>query len=356
VGGEAAEIGTTVALNADVEGAMSATSTEEAQQHLVGNGFDTHPDRDARAFVRWSIGAAVAILAHGLVGTLMLRWPTEVDAAAPTATIVIELSPVVSAPQVQETQTPPVPEQVQAENSSDKVKEIEEEPRVIEETFEPKLEMFEPRLEMVPVQLSEARRDVERVEPPSQKAPIVVIEEKSEVELPRLAQENDGKQTDAPRVDAAGNKPHEQKAQPKPVKPAPNKPQGQAPNRTATKRQMARARAATTSQAPAASTPSNSDALPNWRSQIIGILERNKRYPPEAEARQEHGVSNLAFSLNRQGRVTSARIAGSSGSSALDAETLSLVHRVQPFPPPPPEVVGAQVSLIVAIRYNPRSM
>jgi protein TonB len=146
----------------------------------------------------------------------------------------------------------------------------------------------------------------------------------------------------------------DQTAQPKLVKPVTNKPQKRALNAPTTKQQTALAREAATPQAPALSTPSNSNALPNWKSQIMGILERNKRYPPEAEARQEHGISNLAFSLNRQGHVISAHIAASSGSSALDAETLSLVHRAQPFPPPPPEVGGAQISLVVPIRYTSR--
>jgi TonB family protein len=88
-------------------------------------------------------------------------------------------------------------------------------------------------------------------------------------------------------------------------------------------------------------------------SQIMGILRSNTHYPPEAKARHEEGVSNIAFSLNRQGHLTSARIARSSGSPALDADALGLVRRVQPFPPPPPEVVGAQnqITLNAPIRY-----
>jgi periplasmic protein TonB len=339
-------------VNAGVEGAMIAISTEETRRHSVGNGFNPAQfHKNSRAFVFWSVGAAASILAHGFVATLLLRWPVQADAVTPAGTIVIDLSPVVAAPEVREMQTPPVPDQVQAESPSDKLREIEEEPKVVGETFEPKLDMVEPRPQVVPLQPSKAQRDVDQLESPSQKAPIVVVEDNSEAELPRLVPENDGKQTDAPRPEARDEKPHEQTAQPKPAKPSPNKPQRQVPNRTVTRPQLAQAREETTSRAPAVSTPSNSDALPSWRSQVIGILERNKRYPAEAEARQEHGVSSLAFSLNRQGRVTSARIAGSSGSSALDAETLALVRRVQPFPPPPPEVGGAQISLVVAIRY-----
>jgi periplasmic protein TonB len=338
---------------------MSARRVGEAQESAESGAGLAHPGEDRRAFVRWSVCAAAAILAHGLAGAAMLRWQTEADAVAPTATIVIELSPLVTAPKVLELETPPTPEQVQAESSTEKVveKDFEEERQAVEEAFVPKLEMVEPRLEprpeTEPLQPREARQevDIQHVEAPSQTPPIVVVEGKSETELAPPKQ-NDAKQIDAPLSILAGDKPHERTAQPKGDKPAPNKPQQkQAPDRTASKPQFAQARQAATSQAPAASTPSNSNALPNWRSQIVSILERNKRYPAEAQARQEHGVSRLAFTLNRQGHVTSAHIAGSSGSAALDAETLALVRRVQPFPPPPPEVAGTQISLVVAMRY-----
>ena len=66
----------------------------------------------------------------------------------------------------------------------------------------------------------------------------------------------------------------------------------------------------------------NSDALPNWKSQLVARLERYKRYPSEAQARGEHGVAQLAFSVDRSGGVHHARIVRSSGSSLLDRETL----------------------------------
>jgi protein TonB len=48
--------------------------------------------------------------------------------------------------------------------------------------------------------------------------------------------------------------------------------------------------------------------------------------------------------------VTS-RIAQSSGSASLDAETLALIGRAQPFPPPPADITEEQLSFVVAIRY-----
>ena len=96
----------------------------------------------------------------------------------------------------------------------------------------------------------------------------------------------------------------------------------------------------------------NSDALPNWKTQLVAKLERNKRYP--SEARGDQGIAQLAFSVDRQGGVHNARIVRSSGSSVLDHETLALVQRAQPLPPPPPEVSGAQIPIVVPIRYNAR--
>jgi periplasmic protein TonB len=89
-----------------------------------------------------------------------------------------------------------------------------------------------------------------------------------------------------------------------------------------------------------------------WRSQIVTILEHNKRYPADARARGEHGVTRLAFSIDGNGRLLSSRIVASSGSAALDAETLELVRRAQPFPPPPPELAGSE--LTVPLNFNIR--
>jgi len=109
--------------------------------------------------------------------------------------------------------------------------------------------------------------------------------------------------------------------------------------------------------APATSAPQPSRArmaVPTWKTQIVAILERNKRYPPGARARREQGVAQLAFSIDRQGHVLSSRIVTSSGSSALDEETLALVQRSQPFPAPPPELADAEISFTVPVRYNIR--
>jgi protein TonB len=96
----------------------------------------------------------------------------------------------------------------------------------------------------------------------------------------------------------------------------------------------------------------NPDALPSWKSALVARLERYKRYPPEAQSRGEQGIVQLAFSVDRSGGVHQPHIVRSSGSTVLDRETLALAERVSPMPPPPPEVAGAQIPIVVPIRYN----
>jgi protein TonB len=102
--------------------------------------------------------------------------------------------------------------------------------------------------------------------------------------------------------------------------------------------------------APAPGAGMRSAALPNWQSALMARLERAKRYP--ADARGERGVALLAFRVDRQGGVHGARIARSSGSVALDRETLALAMRAQPLPPPPPELTGSHIPVTVPLRYN----
>ncbi len=98
----------------------------------------------------------------------------------------------------------------------------------------------------------------------------------------------------------------------------------------------------------------NPNALPNWKSELVARLERYKRYPAEAQARGEFGVAQLAFSVDRNGGVHNARIVRSSGSASLDHATLTLIERAQPLPPPPPDIHGAQIAIVVPIRYSMR--
>jgi protein TonB len=98
--------------------------------------------------------------------------------------------------------------------------------------------------------------------------------------------------------------------------------------------------------------PDNPTAIPTWKTQIVALLERNKRYPQAAQSRREQGVAQVFFSLDRNGRVIDSRVVRSSGASSLDEEALALLRRAQPFPAPPRELRGDHVDLTVPIRFN----
>jgi periplasmic protein TonB len=96
-------------------------------------------------------------------------------------------------------------------------------------------------------------------------------------------------------------------------------------------------------ETPAVMQPARAVAtIATWRSQVLTILEHNKRYPATARARDEQGVTQFGFRIDADGHLMSRRIVKSSGSAALDAETLALLERAQPYPPPPPDFAGQE--------------
>jgi protein TonB len=100
--------------------------------------------------------------------------------------------------------------------------------------------------------------------------------------------------------------------------------------------------------------PRSSNAIPTWKTKIVALLERNKRYPPAAQVRREHGVAQVFFSIDRQGNLIESRVLRSSGAVTLDEEALALLQRAQPFPAPPAEMAGVHVDLTVPIWFHLR--
>jgi protein TonB len=83
-------------------------------------------------------------------------------------------------------------------------------------------------------------------------------------------------------------------------------------------------------------------------------IERHKGYPAAAQARHETGVVQIAFTIDRQGKVITSRIARSSRSAALDQETIDTLRRAQPFPLPPANMPGDTFEFTVPIRFKVR--
>jgi len=99
----------------------------------------------------------------------------------------------------------------------------------------------------------------------------------------------------------------------------------------------------------AAGAAASPAAVASWKSELIAQLNRHKRYPPGAA---RDGTSLVAFSVNRSGSVTAARLARSSGDTTLDQEAVSLPRRASPLPPPPEGMPARSIALTVPIHFE----
>jgi periplasmic protein TonB len=90
--------------------------------------------------------------------------------------------------------------------------------------------------------------------------------------------------------------------------------------------------------------------LTSWRAAIAAHLNQHKRYPGSGA-----GISTITFSVDRSGKVLSARLLRSSGNAALDAEAVAMARRASPLPKPPADIAGDNLSLTVPVRFSQTS-
>lgn len=256
--------------------------------------------QDRGELLRWVLCGATVVFLHGAVTAAMVNWNDD-DASEPTAAMVVDLSPFPTAPPESVTDLPPGPAQVEAEASPQTpVSEVKEQVEERPETAQSQ----ELQPELAPAVNPEVALDTSPPKP----------EQKIE-----LQQEN---QVPAPETTAPPEMPAVETAE------------------------------VAAAQVQGPPTIDSSNAIPKWRNSVAALLERNKRYP--ADARNDRGIAQIAFSIDRQGRVMSSRIVTTSGSPALDREALEMIKRSQPFPPPPATMQGTEVSLTVPVRFNLR--
>jgi protein TonB len=100
-------------------------------------------------------------------------------------------------------------------------------------------------------------------------------------------------------------------------------------------------------------SPSAEDraALRTWQGAILAHFEKHKRYPRAARVHRQQGESRVRFVMDRRGRVLFAELEQSAGYRLLDVESLELIERVQPLPPPPSDLQGDRFDLVVPIRF-----
>ena len=278
----------------------------------------------APATLRWSACFVVAFGIHiAGAAALMARWHSDSDQIASAPVVMIDLAPVAVAPQTVETDMPPDTVERQFQ-SGEKPTPDKPEEEVVETLPTPQLEK--------PVEVAKAEPE------PVQEEPVEVEPEPVKAEIAMLP---------PPRpVEKIEEKKKEKKKEVK-KKPRPR-------HASLASAPSAADQVASRAAAPNAGAARDSNAVPNWRSRLISTLERHKRYPSEAQSRGDRGVVRLAFSVDRSGSVHNARVVGSSGSSVLDRETLDMISRASPLPPPPDEVPGARIMVVVPIAYHIR--
>ena len=158
---------------------------------------------------------------------------------------------------------------------------------------------------------------------------------------------------DAPSPPAEKPRPVVEEAEiPQPVPAPPSPPEEQEPAPDTTAPPVAPAPPGDDPAAPTEGVPAaSSDDVLDWQSQILGHLDRHKRYPSDAARRGLEGVPYVRFALDREGRVVFVRLERSCGVAALDEEAVALVHRAQPFPAPPADVPGDAIELVAPVEF-----
>jgi protein TonB len=90
----------------------------------------------------------------------------------------------------------------------------------------------------------------------------------------------------------------------------------------------------------------------SWESELAAHIRRYATYP--ANGSRESGTVRVGISIDRNGRLLSRRLAGSSGSSMLDNAAMAVIERAQPYPRFPPGMAQAQIALTIPLHLRPQ--
>jgi periplasmic protein TonB len=266
------------------------------QQHL----------REARALrlMRWAGAVMLVVLLHGAGGALAIyQWPEQETDADPNGAFILELAPVPTAPPMQQHN---LAYGALAQEQAETVMPTEE--------IKEKAEIATP-----PVDDSPLAPD-----------PEVALPKPKEVE-------------DIEEKEAVEEQQQEQKAQPQTYTPAATA--TAPPPIEAERGDKLAARHAGLSTKP-------SQAELDWHKSLVRQINRHKEYPRAARRQGAEGTVHVVFTLDRSGKVLSARLRDSSGFGLLDEEAIAVLERASPFPPPPAEMAGLAMKLILPITFN----
>ena len=274
------------------------------------NAFALHDVTDQAAVRRWGASAFAIVAAHAALIALTMNWYTQRPVPGVSLpAIMVDMAPVSSAPQPTPMDLAPGPVMQQADASPPESAAAE----AVQEQIAPTPPQEKPEVVAPPEQRVEMKPATEPVKPVPEAKPTPV--------KPKVVRAEAKKPTDAPP----------------------------APRTTASPKAERQAPAAS-----AVSSGASAAALASYRQMVAAHLQRFKQYPPAAKAAGQQGTARVSFTLSRSGAVLSVGLGGSSGHSALDAETLAMVRRAQPFPAFPADVKQSSMPFSAPVAFTVR--
>lgn len=266
-----------------------------------------HDVSDQAEIRRWGMSALAIVAAHAALIALAMNWTTQRPSPGVSLPVImVDMAPVSSSPQPTAMDLAPGPV-MQAVDASPPEAATQQ---TIEEQIAPTPPQEKPEVAAPPEQKQAA---------PPKPEPAKLIPDQKPIPVKRKVTRPEAK---------------------KPVDAAP------APRTTAAPRAER--------QAPAASVVSagaSAAAVASYKQMVAAHLQRFKQYPLGAKAAGQQGTARVSFTLGRGGQVLSAGLGGSSGHSALDAETLAMVRRAQPFPSFPSDVKQGSMSFSAPVAF-----
>lgn len=257
-----------------------------------------------RRMQRWaSVSLAVALVHVGGGALAIYHWPEEPTSADPSGAFVVEMAPVVAAPRMERLNMAIGPRSVESPPTVTPTQEV----------------LKASQVETVDLDPAPLAPDPEVVLPKPQ--PLDEIDEVEAEEQPQPEQLAQVQSTSASLLDAA----------PPPIE----------------------AQVAEKATAPSVGLSNkHSQAELNWHKSLVRHINRHKKYPRAARREGKEGSAGVAFTLDRSGKVLSAKLTNSSGSTDLDAEAVAVLERASPFPAPPADVARASISLRLPIKFQ----
>jgi protein TonB len=293
------------------------------------------------AALRWGMAALVVAAVHFTAARAALNWRrVEATPDTPPPAIMIDLAPLAVAPPAPRQEVAPGPQMTEAQPvpTPDTLTPVDETPDLTPPT--PAATPEPPKPDPAPAEPQQTAQELKPDTPPPTQP--------QEIEVPDLPKEDNAEATLAPSPKPKAHKEppptaHEAERK-KPIDP--DKPK----HRATTAPPSSIAARSNTAAAPSAGSGAAPSVSPaTWKSELLAHLNRYKRYPSGAAST---GTASVAFTIARSGQVLSARLIGSSGNPALDAEAVSLPRRASPVPTPPPDFGGGVLTLTVPIHFG----